>query len=144
MLAQSTSDAVSGALLVTFVVAFVALTYVLAAIPYFAIFTKAGQPGWAGFVPIYNWVILMRVIGRPDWWVVLLLIPVVNIVVFVVAMVELAASFGKGGGFAVGLVLLSWVFLLILGFGSATYLGPSAARVSGAPRPDVVPPPPPR
>jgi hypothetical protein len=139
-----TTDSGATVLWVTLAVAFVVLTYVLVAIPYYAIFTKAGQPGWAGFVPVYNWVVLFRVIGRPGWWVLLFLIPIVNVVVWIIAMLELAQSFGKGGWFTVGLILLNWVFLLILGFGDAVYQGPVAVATARAPRPDGLVPPPPR
>jgi len=88
------------------------------------IFAKAGKPGWAAIIPIYNWVILLEIVGRPIWWIVLLLIPCVNIVIMCILMVELAKSFGKDVAFAIGLILLGVIFLPILGFGSAKYQGP--------------------
>ena len=88
------------------------------------IFAKAGKPGWAAIIPIYNWVILLEIVGRPVWWIVLLLIPCVNIVIMCILMVELAKSFGKDVAFAIGLILLGVIFLPILGFGSAKYQGP--------------------
>ena len=89
------------------------------------IFAKAGQPGWAAIIPIYNWIVWCKIVGRPAWWVLLLLIcfPIF----FIILSIDLAKSFGKGVGFAVGLILLSIIFFPILGFGSATYQGPSAA-----------------
>jgi hypothetical protein len=89
------------------------------------VFTKAGQPGWASIIPIYNWIVWCKIVGRPAWWVLLLLIcfPIFYIII----CIDLAKSFGKGGGFAVGLILLSIIFFPILGFGSAQYQGPSAA-----------------
>jgi hypothetical protein len=89
------------------------------------IFTKAGQPGWASIIPIYNWIVWCKIVGRPLWWVLLLFLcfPIF----FIILSIDLAKSFGKGGGFAVGLILLSPIFFPILGFGSATYQGPSAA-----------------
>ena len=91
------------------------------------IFTKAGKPGWASIIPIYNIWVMLEVVGRPGWWLLLLLIPGVNFVIGIILMVDLAKSFGKGGGFAVGLLLLPYVFFPILGFGKAQYQGPSAA-----------------
>jgi hypothetical protein len=91
------------------------------------IFAKAGKPGWAAIVPVYNYIILLEIIGRPEWWVVLLFIPGVNLVMLIIMMIDLARSFGKGGGFVVGLILLPYVFLPILGFGSAQYVGPVGA-----------------
>ena len=91
------------------------------------IFTKAGKPGWASIIPIYNIWVMLEVVGRPGWWLLLMLIPGVNIVIAIILLVDLAKSFGKGGGFAVGLLLLPYVFFPILGFGKAQYVGPSAA-----------------
>ena len=88
------------------------------------IFEKAGQPGWAAIVPIYNMVVLLQIVGKPGWWVILMLIPFVNYVFIVWTYNMLSKSFGKDEGFTVGLVLLGIVFLPILGFGSAVYLGP--------------------
>ena len=89
------------------------------------IFAKAGQPGWAAIIPIYNWIVWCKIVGRPAWWVLLLLIcfPIF----FIILSIDLAKSFGKGVGFAVGLILLSIIFFPILGLGSATYQGPAAA-----------------
>jgi hypothetical protein len=101
------------------------------------VFTKAGQPGWAAIIPIYNVWILLKVIGRPGWWLALFLIGLIPFVGWLVVVVlgiiinlDLAKSFGKRIGFAIGLILLSFIFVPILGFGSAQYVGPSA----GGPR----------
>jgi hypothetical protein len=91
------------------------------------IFTKAGQPGWAAIVPIYNYYVMLVVVGRPWWYLLLYFIPIVNIVIYIMVMIDLAKSFGKGGGFAAGLIILPFIFLPILGFGSAQYQGPAAA-----------------
>ena len=90
------------------------------------IFAKAGQPGWAAIVPIYNWIVWCKIVGRPTWWVLLVLLcfPIF----FIILSIDLAKSFGKSGGFAVGLILLPIIFLPILGFGSAAYQGPAAAK----------------
>ena len=85
------------------------------------LFTKAGKPGWAAIIPIYNTIVMIQIAGKPLWWILLFFIPVVNVVVSVLVMVGLAKNFGRGAGTAVGLVLLPMVFLLILGFGSAEY-----------------------
>jgi len=84
-------------------------------------FTKAGKPGWACIIPIYNLVVLIEIAGKPLWWIVLLFIPFVNFVIAILINLALAERFGKGGGFAVGLILLPIVFVPTLGFGSATY-----------------------
>jgi hypothetical protein len=96
------------------------------------VFTKAGQPGWAAIVPIYNIVILLKIVGRPVWWLVLLLIPFVNFVILILVSIDVAKSFGKGPGFGIGLWLLSFIFYPILGFGDAQYVGPAAAGAAPA------------
>ena len=71
------------------------------------LFAKAGQPGWASIIPIYNLVVLLQIVGRPTWWIAAILFcPPVGLVFSVIMMVDLAKSFGKGGGFAAGLILL--------------------------------------
>jgi hypothetical protein len=94
------------------------------------IFTKAGHPGWASIIPIYNWYILCKIVGRPGWWVILLLIPFVNFIIGIILCIDLAKSFGKGVGFGIGLILLGLIFFPILGFGSAQYQGPTAGSLA--------------
>jgi hypothetical protein len=86
------------------------------------VYTKAGKPGWAAIVPIYNIIVLLEIVKKPLWWIVLLILPIVNIVVFIIVYIELAKAFGKSAGFGVGLVLLGFVFLPILAFGDARYV----------------------
>jgi len=104
----------------------VSVVAILSIIALWKIFTKAGKPGWASIIPIYNYVVLFEIIGRPGWWVLLLFIPLVNVVILVIAMLDLAKSYGKSSGFAIGLILLSTIFMLILGFDSSTYKGQGA------------------
>lgn len=106
------------------------------------VLTKAGQPGWACIVPIYNIIVLLRVARRPGWWFFLYLIPFVNIAVLFIISVDIAKNFGKTAGFGIGLALLSFIFYPILAWGSATYLTatPAAMPLGGYPPP---PPPPP-
>lgn len=87
------------------------------------IFAKAGQPGWASLVPIYNIIVLLQIVGKPVWWIILLFIPIVNFVISIILALELAKVFGKSGGFAAGLILLPVVFYPLLGFGDASYVG---------------------
>jgi len=91
------------------------------------IFTKAGEPGWAAIVPIYNIIILLKIVGRPWWWFILMLIPLVFIIFAIIVALDLAKAFGKGVGFAVGLILLPIVFYPILAFGDAQYGGAKKA-----------------
>jgi hypothetical protein len=90
-------------------------------------FSKAGQPGWGAIIPFYNLYLILKIVGRPGWWLILYIIPIANIVVAVIIAIDLAKSFGKGGGFAVGLFFLNFIFIPILGFGSAEYQGPASA-----------------
>ncbi|MFT3738222.1 MAG: DUF5684 domain-containing protein [Breznakibacter sp.] len=88
------------------------------------IFSKAGKPGWASIIPIYNVIVLLEIVGKPWWWLLLMLVPVVNLIILIVVYHNLSLSFGKGAGFTVGLLLLGIVFLPILAFGDAQYVGP--------------------
>lgn len=94
------------------------------------IFTKAGKPGWAAIVPIYNAVVMLQICGKPIWWIVLLFIPLVNLLISILVCVALAEAFGKGVGFAIGLLLLGIVFFPILAFGSAQYVGPGGGAAT--------------
>ncbi|MCC7331836.1 MAG: hypothetical protein IT232_04425 [Flavobacteriales bacterium] len=91
------------------------------------IYTKAGQPGWACIVPIYNLIILLKIVNKPLWWIVLLLIPIVNFIALIIIINALSKAFGKGVGFTLGLLFLSFIFYPILGFGDAQYQGQPAA-----------------
>ena len=88
------------------------------------LFTKAGKPGWAAIIPIYNMVVVLELIGRPIWWIALFFIPFVNFLVGVVVTLELAKSFGKDMLFGLGMLFFGIIFTPILGFGSARYQGP--------------------
>ena len=88
------------------------------------VFVKAGKPGWAVLVPIYNIIVLLEIIGRPIWWIVLFLIPIVSLIVAILIYIDLAKSFGKGAGFGIGMILLAPIFWPMLAFGDATYQGP--------------------
>ncbi len=90
------------------------------------VFTKAGKPGWACLIPIYNIIVLLEIAGKPAWWFILFLIPLVNLVVGILVSISIAQNFGKGTGFALGLVFLPFIFYLILGFGDAQYMAKTA------------------
>ena len=85
------------------------------------VFEKAGEPGWAAIIPIYNFLVLLKIAGKPMWWIILFFIPVVNLIVAIVMLFSLARNFGKGGGFALGLLLLPPVFYPMLAWGDARY-----------------------
>ena len=104
------------------IVVYIALILVMI-IAQWKIYTKAGKPGWAVIIPIYNVIVLLEIVGKPLWWFLLMLIPIVNIVILIIVSVELAKKFGQSTGFAVGLILLPIIFYPILGFGGAKYSG---------------------
>jgi len=95
------------------------------------VFSKAGEPGWAAIVPIVNLYFLCKIAGRPSWWTLLLLVPIVNFLVLAVVSIDVAKAFGKSAGFGVGLWLLGFVFYPILAFSSASYRGAAAAHAFG-------------
>lgn len=88
-------------------------------------FEKAGKPGWAILVPIYNFVVMLEIAKKPVWWIVMLLIPIANIVFVIMMLHGISKNFGKDAGFTVGLVFLGQIFFAILGFGPAVYLASS-------------------
>jgi hypothetical protein len=94
------------------------------------VYTKAGKPGWASLIPFYNQYVLLQIVGRPGWWLILLFIPFVNFIIALIVLVDLAKSFGKGVGYAIGLILLAPIFFLMLAFGDAQYTGPAAGRLN--------------
>jgi ABC-type sulfate transport system permease subunit len=117
---NSGDSAVAGIIgLFVVVVYLVCLIVVIAGL--WKVFTKAGQPGWMALIPILNAFVLIRIAGKPAWWIILFLIPVVNMIIGIILTVSLAEKFGKGLGFALGLIFLPFIFVPILGFGSATY-----------------------
>lgn len=94
------------------------------------LFTKAGKPGWAAIVPIYNTVVLLEIVGRPIWWIVLMFIPLVNIVVAIIVLHDLSRSFGKGVGMTILNIFLPFIGLPVLAWGDAKYEGPAAAETT--------------
>lgn len=84
-------------------------------------FSKAGEPGWACIIPIYNMYVLLKIAGRPGWWLLLLFIPIVNIVINAIVDIDVARNFGKGLGFGIGLFFLPIIFFPILAFGNIEF-----------------------
>jgi hypothetical protein len=114
----------------TFLIVWLAIV-VICIIGIWKVFAKAGQPGWASLVPFYNAYIMLKIAGRPGWWLVLFLIPLVNIVIGLIVAIDIAKSFGQSAVFGVILLFfLSGIGYLILGFGSYRYVGPAAATAT--------------
>ena len=95
----------------------------LLAVAGWKVYAKAGQPGWAALIPIYNIVVYLKIVGRPLWWIILCVIPFVNFVVAIILVNDLSKKFGKGLGFTLGLLFLSPIFYPVLGFGDSKYQG---------------------
>ena len=92
---------------------------------FWIVFTKAGEPGWYSIIPIWNTIVLLKIAGRPWWWIILFLIPFVNIIFLAIAMVSLGKSFGRSTLFGILLLFFcSFIGLAILAFGGSRYIGP--------------------
>ena len=87
------------------------------------VFVKANRPGWAAIVPIYNTYVMLKIGGNPGWYLLLLLIPLVNIFIGIKMNIDVAKAFGQGLGMGLGLSFLPLLFLPLLAFGDYTYLG---------------------
>lgn len=59
------------------------------------LYEKAGRKSWEAAIPVYNAIVLMKIINRPTWWSALLFVPVINVIMFIVVWVETLRSFGK-------------------------------------------------
>ena len=119
--------------------------YIIEVIAMWKIFTKGGQAGWKSLIPIYNYYILYditwqapiglaygvmffvntlernKIIALPGF--LSLSISLAILVLHIMQSIKMAKAFGKGTGFAIGLILLQPIFLLILGYGRAEYVG---------------------
>lgn len=120
---------IAGATIVFVLVIFVLC--ILAIIAEWKLFRKAGQPGWAAIIPVYNVYVLTKITWGNGWLFLLMLLPIGNIVFLILTYIKLAHVFGKGDGFAVGLILLPYIFLLILAFGGSMYQGPDQKSNKG-------------
>ena len=87
-------------------------------------FVKAGKPGWGAIIPFYNMYCLFEMSFGTGWLFLLLFVPCVNAVIMIVIWIKLAQAFGKGAAFGVGILFLPFIFLPMLGFGDAQFIGP--------------------
>lgn len=100
----------------------VAVVGIIGIIAGWKLYAKAGQPGWAVIIPIYNIIVFLKIVNRPVWWIILLCIPFVDIVILIILAIDLGKSFGKGGAWSFFLlIVLSVIGYLILAFGKSTY-----------------------
>lgn len=116
---STTSTGGSSAYLI-FIFIFAVLTIVAS----WKLFTKAGKPGWASIIPFYCNYVQFEIAGMSGWMFLLMFIPIANFIASILLYVNLAKVFGKGVGYTLGLIFLNPIFTLLLGFGSAQYIGP--------------------
>ena len=121
-MSDNAAYAVAGGILIVYYIIALVIT-VLMIVAFWKIFVKAGKPGWGAIVPFYNMYCLFEMSFGNGWLFLLLLVPCVDVVMEIIMMVKLAKAFGKSGGFAVGLIFLPVIFVPILGFGDAEYIG---------------------
>lgn len=105
---------------------------VIAGVLFMGLFKKAGRPTWEAFVPLLNTYRLLEIVGRPGWWIIGFFVPVINIVLWIVVGLDLAQSFGKEMTYAIGIIILPIIFVPLLGYGDAQYLGPKPYQFGGA------------
>jgi hypothetical protein len=94
-----------------------------------ATLNKAGRPGWGAIIPIFNLYLIIKMAGRPGWWLILYLIPIVNIIIALIVAIDVSQNFGHGAGYGILLWIFPWLMYLVLGFGGAQY-----NQVVGRPR----------
>jgi uncharacterized protein DUF5684 len=85
------------------------------------VYEKAGKPGWACLVPVYNFIVLLEIAGERWWCILLMIVPGLNAIVYFLVVCDVARRFGKGTLFALGLIFAGFVFYPILGLGRARY-----------------------
>ena len=92
------------------------------------VYEKANQIGWACLIPIYNFYILTKIVGKPDWWWLLIFIPFLNLIISVIVLNELSKSFGKSTEYTLGLLFLGFIFYPLLGLSHDEYIGPGGRK----------------
>jgi hypothetical protein len=120
---SSNGDTAAGAGIAVVLFLIYAAIIVLVIVSMWKVFTKAGQQGWLALIPILNFYVLIKIVGRESWWIILWLIPCVNIVVAIVVSLDLAKVFGRSAAYGVGLAFLPFIFYPMLAFGDARYQG---------------------
>jgi signal peptidase I len=95
------------------------------------LYLKAHRKAWEAFIPVYNAVVLMKIINRPWWWTILMILPIVNLIMLPAIWVETARSFGKHSNMD--------TFLAIVTFGFYNYYLNYVADVSYVENRDLKP-----
>lgn len=123
-MSDSAAYAVAGGIMIVYCIVVLAIALLIIA-GMWKMFVKAGKPGWGAIVPFYNTYCLFEMSFGNGWLFLLLFVPCVNAVMEIIMLFKLAKAFGKGGGFALGLIFLPYIFMPMLGFGDAQYYGPA-------------------
>ena len=122
--------AAAGGAMMGMIILYLALCLIMA-ISGWKVFSKAGKPGIASIIPIWNIVVMVEIAGKPvSWGLLILLVPCANIYFAIMLVIELAKRFGKSSGFGIGLILLPFIFWPMLAFGSAQYQAPAPTEPS--------------
>src|SRR5271157_5719232 len=101
----------------SFYVIFILITIVTTILGLWKLFEKAGQPGWRILIPFYNFYIWLKIIKKPMWWFIFIVIPFINVFVILLMIVELVKCYGKYGlGWQALAVLFPFAYLPYLGF----------------------------
>jgi hypothetical protein len=117
--------AATGALIVPMI--FMAIIGILMIIASWRIYQKAGKPGWACLIPIYNIIVFLQIINKPLWWFLMFIIPFVNIIFLIMASVEFLKRFGKPTWHILLVLFFSAIYIPVLAFGKAQYKAEGAA-----------------
>ncbi len=110
-----------------FIIVLLIAVVVLMVASQWTLFEKAGKPGWASIVPIYNNLVMLEIAGKPWWWLlVMMFVPIVNVVFAIWAFNLYIKSYGKTETYTVLCLLLAPIFLPMLAFDKNTqYVGPA-------------------
>lgn len=100
-----------------------AAVVLLVTVALWRLFEKAGRHGWEAVIPVYNLYVWCKLTYGSGWYCISLIIPILNIISYMVLSIKTAYCYGKGFLFGGGILLLPPVFLLWLAFGDARYEG---------------------
>lgn len=130
--------ATAGAMIIVWLISM--LVAVLLIVCLWKLFAKAGKPGWAAIIPIYNVIVMLEIVGRPIWWIALMFIPFVNFVIDIILILDFAKAYGKSAGYGVLMLFFPYIMYPVLAFSKDThYVGPVAAGVAPQPSAPVQP-----
>jgi hypothetical protein len=125
---SSAGGAAFGISMLIFLVLILALVVLMVASNW-KLFEKAGKPGWAAIVPIYNTITMLEIAGKPIYWIGLMMIPYIGIIWGIWTLNVFVKSFGKSSGYALGVIFLPFIFLPMMAFDKNTvYVGPGGVK----------------